>query len=202
MYGIYDGGVIARFAAPITVRSNQPIFASDTLALTRKMVKRAAQRWEITADLEPLSTGADDLFVVLVSNGMTSPVQVVMPQNAAAVKRRTATTVNVPCTQLTVGSSTISVPSTLDGLVPKGSFIKFSNHDKVYVTLSDRNGPGGFNIYPSLRVAVDSTQGHTFKWADDVIANFFFDLDSVQGMTYSDGVLMDMGTVTLVEALT
>jgi len=54
MYGIYDTStskVIAEFVSPITVRSNQPVFISDTLSLKRSAYKRATQRWEIETKL-------------------------------------------------------------------------------------------------------------------------------------------------------
>ena len=89
MFGIYEAGigVIAKFTAPLTVKSNHPVFASDTLSLKRQVVRRPAQRWEISTNIEPLSFGAQDLLVNLVSKGESEAITVLMPQNYGAMKR-------------------------------------------------------------------------------------------------------------------
>ena len=79
MYGIYDNGeVIARFTAPLTIKSNQPVFVSDTLSLKRFISRRSAQRWEINAGLEPLTTDAQDLMVNLVTKGYSETVTIIV----------------------------------------------------------------------------------------------------------------------------
>ena len=53
-------------------------------------------------------------------------------------------------------------------------------------------------IYPNLRTAVSNT---TFKHKDDVIMPCLYDLDTILGMSYTDGILMDLGTIKLIEKL-
>ena len=63
IYGILKEGtqdVIAQFAAPMSMRSNRPIFSSDTLSLKRDISERPAQRWELETNLVPLSYTAED----------------------------------------------------------------------------------------------------------------------------------------------
>ena len=123
MYGIYENGeVIAQFTAPLTVRSNQPVFVSDTLSLKRFISRRSAQRWEIDAGLEPLMNDAQDLMVNLVTKGYSEAVTIIVPQNYGVVKARTA--IGTATASGTIGSGQVSV-SGLSGLIPKGTFIKF-----------------------------------------------------------------------------
>jgi hypothetical protein len=86
MYGIMKTGtseLLAKFTAPLIVKSNQPVFSSDTLSLSRVTTRRANQRWEIDAGLEPLVTGANELFAHLVVNGSSETFDVKVPQNYA-----------------------------------------------------------------------------------------------------------------------
>lgn len=195
-YGIYDNGeVIAKFVAPLTVKSNQPIFVSDTLSLKRFSSKRAAQRWEIESNVEPLSTDAQDLFVNLVTKGNTETVNIIMPQNYGVIKSRNASS-GTPLGNGSINSSTVNVTSHTSGIMPKGTFIKFANHSKIYMTTSSLNGDGTVNIFPQLRVAVVN---QNIFCLDNVIGNFLYDTDTIQGMVYTDGILMDLGTIKLVE---
>jgi hypothetical protein len=198
MYGIYENGaVIAKFTAPLTVKSNVPISVSDTLSLKRQVIKRGgAQRWEIETNLEPLSDNSQNLFVNLVSKGFSETVTILMPQNYGAKRKRTALSDNPNATG-TVNSSQISVLN-LTGLLPKGTFIKFENHSKIYLTTSDLINEGVLNIFPVLRTNINNA---IFTYKDDVIMNCLYDTNVVSGMLYSDGILMDVGTVNLIEKL-
>lgn len=204
MYGIYESGsIIAEFAAPMMVRSNQPVFASDTLSLKRDVDKRPAQRWEIESKLVPLTSGASALFTHLVSKGYSEIVNVAVPQNLDAVSR--LTTISTPSVLLanagdfviTVSDNFADVGETVNGLLPRGTFIKFNNHNKLYVTLNDLEGAGSLSIFPALVSGV--TLGEIEY--TNVLGNFRYDLDTVSGMSYTDGILMDVGTIKLVEAL-
>jgi len=205
MYGIYESGnVIASFVAPMTVRSNQPVFASDTLSLKRKVDKRPAQRWEIETKLEPLTAGASDLFVNIVSKGYSEVVEVLMPQNLEAAAR--LTTISTPTVtgpiaagevNITVANNFANVQETVDGLLPKGTFIKFNNHDKVYLTLNDLTGAGTLSIFPALKSGLTLVE---IEYTS-LVTKFQYDLDTVSGMSFRDGILMDLGTVKLVEKL-
>ena len=195
MYGIYVGGtVVARFVTPMTVRSNRPVFSSDTLSLKRQSSRRSAQRWEIETQLEPLSVNAQELFVDLVIKGYSEAIQVVMPQNYGVIKARTST--GTPTAVGTVGTNSVAVTGNT-GLIPKGTFVKFNGSTKVYMTTLDLTGNGTLGVYPNL---LASTSG-VFTCKDDVIMTAVYDLDTVIGMTYTDGILMDAGTVKIIEVV-
>jgi hypothetical protein len=195
MYGIYDNGeVIARFTAPLTVKSNQPVFVSDSLSLKRFISKRSAQRWEIETGLEPLTFSAEDLMVNLVTKGYSETVTVLMPQNYGVLKRRTST--GSPNAAGAAGATNVTISSN-SGLIPRGTFVKFSSHSKIYMTTSDLTGNGTLNVFPELRANVSGR----IYCRDDVFMSCLYDTDVVSGMTYSDGIMMDLGTVRLVENL-
>ena len=195
MYGIYENGAItARFVTPLTIRSNHPISFSDTLSLKRFINKRSAQRWEIETNVEPLSYSANDLMVNLVSKGYSESVIITTPQNIGVRKKRTI----APCVATgTVNSSQITI-SSHTGYMPKGTFIKFANHSKVYMTTTDLNGNGSVSIYPTLRTALTST---SVSNDDQVFMTCLYDTDTTRGMVFSDGILMDNGSIKLVEKL-
>ena len=196
MYGIYENGkVIGVFTAPLTVKSNQPVFVSDSLSLKRSRQKRSNQRWEINAGIRPETREANDLLVLLVSKSYTDPVDILMPQNTGVVMKRTRGTAVLASGDK--GSTTVSVTTT--AYIPKGCFIKFSNHNKVYMTVTDKTQQSNsIEIYPAL---LSPVLNGSFDWEDDVIMKAYFDTDVTTGMVYSDGILMDLGTIKLVEAL-
>ncbi len=196
MYGISVGGtLIAEFAAPLSVLSEQPIFATDTASLTRRVSRRAVQRWRIRANIIPLSTDANDLFVDLVVKDKHSDVDVVVPQNFGVISRRTANGALVATGS--IGASQVTL-SGVNGLIPKGTFIKFNNHSKIYITTGNISVNGVVGIFPELRAAVSAT---TVLYRDDVIMKCLYDFDTAIGMSYTDGILMDPGTISFVEKL-
>lgn len=192
-YGIYeDGELLARFTAPMTVRSNHPIFMSDTLSLKRDVTRRNAQRWEIETSVEPLTRTANDLFVNFVTKGYGNTVTVKVPQNIGVI--RTRTSVSSPSAVGSRGTSFVTVTNN-SGFIPKGTFIQFSDHTKVYMTTSDLTNNGVLNIYPFLRKNLNTT----FKHRDDIFMPCLYDTDTVSGMVFTDGILMDNGTIKLIE---
>jgi hypothetical protein len=196
-YGICNeqDQLIARFTAPITVRSNRPVLVSDTLSLKRQVNMQPAQRWEIDATVEPLSTTANLLFVNLVTKGYNESVRVRFPQNFAVLQKATSVLNpigfgNANSTQVTVSGNS--------GLIPAGSFIVFDNHSKVYMTTTDLLNNGTLNIFPALRQGLTASGQRFLR---NFTINCLYDTDVVSGMRYRDGILMDTGTVKLIERL-
>ena len=195
MYGIYDNGtLLARFTAPTTVESNQPILFSDALSLKRTFNKRAVQRWEITSSVEPLSFGANNLFALFVKNGYTEKFDIMIPQNYGSIKRKTS---NSTCTTVASQFATTVAVTNNSGIIPAGTFVKFLNHEKVYMTTTELTGTGNIGIYPPLMTSLNGT----FMIHKNVIMKCYRETDSVRGMVYTDGILMDMGAMKFVEAL-
>ena len=196
MYGILDNGdVIASFAAPMTVIDNTPTFGGDTLSLRRIVERRPAQRWEIETNLAPLSYDAQNLLAVLMVNGNSSSIGIRMPQNYGAKQARTA---NDFITGTGSVSSTLVSLTGVSGLLPRGTFVKFSNHNKIYMTLTNLNGNGVVTVHPPLRTLVS---GHNVAYRDDVDGFFYADFDNIRGMSYVDGILMDLGRMRFLEVV-
>ena len=197
MYGIYDGSkVIAQFVTPMTMRSNQPVFVSDTLSLKRQVAKQGAQRWELSTMLMPLSHTAEDLFVLLTVGGHSGVINIVTPQNYGVIQRRTSNSAGVVATGSRHATS-VEINNN-SGLIPRGTFIRFTGHSKVYMTRSDIIGSGTLNIFPGLIADVGS---ENMKHRDDVIMPCILETSTVIGMAYTDGILMDNGTILLLESL-
>jgi hypothetical protein len=206
MYGILDssGNLLAKFTVPLNVRSNQPVTVSDALSLKRFTSKSTAHRWEIEAGLEPLSEGAEDLMVELMLKGLTETVNILMPQNYSVKNKNVLNSTSLPLASGSAGSTQINITNFL-GLIQKGSFFKFnsSNITKIYMVTNTINAMNldttyTMNIYPSLRTSVSSL---TFNFRNDVIIPCLIDSESTLGMNYTDGVLMSIDRIKLLERL-
>jgi hypothetical protein len=196
MYGILDDNLemLAKFAAPVRVSSRSPVFVSDSLSLKRNVRQRSGQLWEVSAKLEPLSFTANHLFALLVEKGNTKTVKITMPQNYGAKFNRKE--VNMVTADGAVDDDAVFV--TTGSFVPAGTFIKFSNHSKIYLTLNDCDAGGAVKIKPRLQAALSVT---SVFWGDDVVVDVYLETQNTNGMLYQDGILMDNGELTLVEAI-
>ena len=197
MYGILNdsGKVIVGFTAPLTIKSNQPAFSTDTLSLHRFVSVSPAQRWEITCGLEPQVHEASDLMVHLVTKGYSTVFEILCPQNVGnehnKKMRGAATTSGAAVNATQIGIQGV-------GFLQKGRYVRFSGSTKVYMTTTDLTGSGTVGIFPPLRNAV--APGEAFVY-DGVRMRVTYDLDVVSGMAYRDGILMDIGSVKMIEAL-
>jgi hypothetical protein len=196
MFGVYDGNqVIAKFSTPLSVKSVKPIYASDTLSLKRMIGRKgSAQRWEIEAQLEPTVWGAGRLFAFFASNGSSNKIQIVMPQPYNAIdllKGYTSFSVSG-----SVGSDSLSTSSIPDPESVIGCFVKFQSHSKIYI-IKEATG-NSLKVFPNVifPISSDTLYLNTF-----ILGDFYIDLDVINGMTYTDGIVMDLGTVKFVEAL-
>jgi hypothetical protein len=193
-----DDGVslLAKFVTPVSVHSNAPIFSGDALSLRRYVHQRTAQRWEVEGNLEPLSSDANKLMVLFVRKGQSIPFKILMPQNYGVMKQMTATG-NVTATGA-VGHDSV-ILSGGSGFLPQGTFLRFDNHDKVYMLMTNINLPGPLSaeIYPQLRVNMSSNLV-AYK---EVTMEAYHDTGGVRGMRFEEGILMDMGSVRFVEKI-
>jgi hypothetical protein len=204
MAGIRSAGVtIARMVAPLSVVSNAPKFASDTLSLKRKMAAQGSiQRWEISTRLEP-AVGDASLMVHMIINDSDQIFDVEMPQvyRPSNASNGTNAPSNLSASNSpAIGSSSVTVTNNSGTRVAAGEFITFANHTKVYMVTALRTGNGSMTFYPPLMADVPS--GTVINTGPvNVVMKARYDLDVVKGMIYTDGILQDMGTVRLIEAL-
>jgi hypothetical protein len=199
MAGIIENGVVTvRFVTPMSVVSNQPVFVADTLSLKRQVLSQGVQRWEISTNLEPSNNSADFLLHS-VTNGYDKVFDIQVPQVFRRNGNLNTATIIKAVGNFAANTSTLQVNS--DGLVSKGEFIKFTNHDKIYLVLNNvvQSGNTALQIFPALQKPVIN---NTFVgFGNNVIMKARYDTSTALGITYIDGVLSDPGTVGFIEAL-
>jgi len=202
MAGILENGeLITRFVTPMSVSSNQPVFVSDTLSLKRQVVSHGVQRWEIKTNLEPSNKSAD-LLIHSVVNGYQGVFDISMPQVYIKGFKDTRTKLIRTTVSVASGDNTFqtSGATTANQLI-KGEFITFSNHQKVYLVTNvvTANNISTVTVFPNIIINVPTD--NIIDYGSNVILKARYDTDVILGITYVDGILSDMGTVTFIEAL-
>jgi hypothetical protein len=189
--------------APLTIESNEPIFSADTVSLKQQRASQGAQRWEISFQIQTKDI-EEDYFVTMVT-GITDSKSMIMPQLNSVDKKITVTSNNCVPAATSQGANAVAIDFNEVGFLPKGSFIQFSNHSKIYMVTSNvatSTASVLVNIYPSLRTTVNTAHfvyhpGSTVKPS----LQYYRSLDTLQGITYEDGVLVNPGTINLLEAV-
>lgn len=207
--------------APISIRSNHPVFSADTISLKRQQVQSASQRWEMEFNVavnDPVSFFTDTIIANQGSN--TGRITMTMPQIYRGQRHQTenehTATGTINTGAASVGATSVSLNGTsADGgrVIRRGTFIKFSNHDKIYLIINSTDltlnsaGDGTINIYPSLRTALLTSDtlryrnNGTSSTTGDVQVTCWRDTTNINGITFSDGLLADPGVVRLVETV-
>jgi hypothetical protein len=190
----------AAILAPFTIVSNEPAFNMTTVSLKTQRASQGHQRWELTFSVQPTSELIIDSLIGQLGALDTSSTMI-MPQLA------TGNTVDNNVTahsSASAGATSVQLEGTgVTGLLPKGSFVKFQGQDKVYITTADVTFDNVVDpyvsIYPPLRSAVASSTNFHFR--DSCQITYFQSIDNATGITFTDGVLANPGTITLIEAL-
>lgn len=190
--------------APLTIESNEPVFAVDSINLKQQRASQGAQRWELSFQIQTKEI-EDDYFIAMVTSASTAKTMV-MPQLLSTDKKVNLSTSNGAVTSAAaIAATSVTINFSYDGLLPKGSFIKFANHSKIYtVTSNVVTSLLGVSvpIYPSLRAAVPSTTAVNHpKSSTKPMFQYYRDLETLQGITYEDGIIVNPGTIKLIEAL-
>jgi hypothetical protein len=196
----YNGSQIL---APLQITSNEPVYSTDSISLKQLRASQGAQRWELSFNVLTNDNAADLLLGSI--DEIDSPRSMTMPQLKEVSDKNTLV---VDTSSIAVaaagGSSSVTVSRTSNsGLLPKGSFVKFSNHDKVYIVKQGVSlfgiGNASISIYPALTSAL--TTSHSIVMGDSVDFTYYRSVDDITGITYMDGILADPGRITLIEAL-
>jgi len=202
----YQGSPIL---APLSITSNQPMFSIDTVSLKQSRTAQNSQRWELSFDVLT-NDNAVNLLLSSIDN-LSSAQTMVMPQlkevdDATTIANDTdGTELFISATGVEpAGETTINLTRTAgQGLLPKGSFVKFSNHNKIYILKTEINfdtfTSGNVEIYPSLRVA--TAVNTEMLVGAEAILRYYTSIDNASGITYSDGILASPGKIDIVEAL-
>jgi hypothetical protein len=188
--------------APLTIASNEPVFSSDTISLRQQRASQGAQRWELSFQIQTRDI-EEDYFVAMIT-GINDAKSMIMPQLLAVDNKVTVTSQGTSAAAAENAFS-VSINFNQIGFLPKGSFISFSNHSKLYMVTNNiqtTSSNVSVPIYPSLRAGV--TSGTTVFHPGSTIKpslQYYRDLETLQGITYEDGVLVNPGTIKLLEAL-
>ena len=128
--------------APFSIRSNEPVFYSETVSLKTQITSPGSQRWELS-----FKTLQQDNIVDEMVDSITTKVTggtMVMPQvNAAGDRLAHQGTIEAQGAHA-AGLQVIAVTGTNNSdTIPKGYFIKFAGHNKVYMVTSDADIDSG-----------------------------------------------------------
>ena len=194
----------AQILAPFTIRSNEPMFDVDTISLKKERASQGAQRWELEFGTVGVSDTMQDMLIASVTD-QSAAQTMFMPQLTAVDEKSSisSNTIDIAASA-SVGATSVSLTASgKTGTLPKGSFIKFSNSNKMYMTTTDVNLDGNtsesVSIYPELRVAL--TTANTLRNGDLAVLSYYKSIDNQSGITFTDGVLSNSGTISLIEAL-
>lgn len=192
----------AAILAPFSITSNEPMFDVDTISLKKQRATQNAQRWELSFNVINDSNPADLFVNTMINFDQVSTM--IMPQFKAVYDATTAS--GNPTVAITGNSNASSVvldSVAVEGIIPKGSFVRFSNHDKIYLVTAKVDLYGtedkAVSLYPNLKASV--TVGTSMLLLKDCLFSYYRDISNVQGITFSDGVLSGLGTINLIEAL-
>jgi len=196
----YYGG--AEILAPFSITSNEPMFDVDTVSLKKQRASQEVQRWELSFSTLNSGDPSESLLDTLV--GFDDAKTMVMPQFKEVFDSTTCSANPEVLSNVSSGETTVTLDrTTAAGVIPKGSFIKFSNHTKIYILATTANLDSATNpvvtIYPSL--VNDVPAEATMNILSDCIISYYRDVTDVRGLTFTDGRLSNLGTINLVEAL-
>lgn len=186
--------------APFKITSNEPMFSADSVSLKHRRISTGAQRWEL--EFGVVMQDASSTFADMVST-FDDAITMTMPQlnvRGEIISSGTSTASILVSAQANANSSTVAL-SGANGTIAKGRFIKFNNHDKIYIVTSEYSGTGSLSIYPSLRANVPALSSLQYRDSDPIILTAFRDITNINGITYTDGILSEAGNINLIEAL-
>ena len=200
-----DDELLAVFASPISIVSNEQVIKGDTLSLKRRAADLGVQRWEIESECSQLEE-AHEFTVHAMKYGTHTPFPIRMPQ--LYKKRATGAPGHLLTkTGAAVQADTVAVYSDdpiaamTYGLRP-GEFISFNGQQKVYMVMASRydsaNNVLNLTVKPRIRQAVAA--GTLLFYGARVTMMAYYDIDNATGIKYTDGVLAAPGTLKFVEA--
>lgn len=187
----------AKILAPLTITSNEPVYDVDTVSLSKQRASQGAQRWELAFSTATSNETEAEMLVGVITD-MNVADTMVMPQLPSVDLANTVSTTLVVDAEAAAGASAVTVVS--DGVLSKGSFVKFSGHDKIYMVTADvASGTAPVSIYPKLRSAVSTS--HTLDTGSSVMLSYYRDVSNLRGLKFTDGILSSTGVINLVEAI-
>jgi hypothetical protein len=193
-----DSELLCIFAAPLTIKSNEPSFSGDSMNLRRNVRRQYVQRWEVTANIKPQS-GSGELPAFLMRAGDFEVIGIRMPQVSMMAYTATGAKLNGG---ISPGDSSVALKNALDGgpfpVLLESEFIKIQGDSKVYM-VTKHLGSGVYQVYPSIRSTLPI--GTPVQHGGSVTMYVRIDKDNASNIKFTDGVLMDPGSFTFIEQL-
>jgi len=194
----------SQILAPVSIVSNEPMFDMTTVSLKTRRASQGHQRWELSFNIQPTDNNIEEALLAGVDN--LNSETMVMPQMPSVVNRFSFSGSATVSTTALANATTVSISDTVtnSGTIPKGYFIKFNTSDKIHIVTSDAtfdsSGTGvSVNIYPKLTEDINS--GSQLLTGNSVVFSYYKDINNQTGITFTDGVLANPGTITLLEAI-
>jgi len=192
--------------APFRLSSNEPVFSADSINLKVRRVRQGAQRWEM--EFKVVMADASSTFADMVST-FHDKVTLEMPQlnvRGEVISSGTCNTTVRLKSLHAAGATSLSIDGmTVGTTIKKGRFVQLKDLDKIYMVTADVTadsaGEASLPIYPGLVENAAANKELLYKDSDSITFNAYRDISNTQGITYTDGVLSDLGTITLIEAL-
>ena len=182
-----DSELLCLFAVPLSVKSNQPAYVQDAMNLKRKAGFQGVQRWEVSTAIAS-SYGNSGFLVHGIEKGVVIPFKIRIPQMVG---------LNIgPNTTASVATQGSNSLTTAAPLIP-GEFIRIGTDNKVYLVLRSEGNVAV--LRPSLNRGV--ADGSTVYRGGNVSLSVRYDMDTVIGMTFEDGILSNPGVIKFIEAI-
>jgi len=194
----------SQILAPVSIVSNEPMFDMTTVSLKTRRASQGHQRWELSFNIQPTDNNIEEALLAGVNN--LNSETMVMPQMPSVVNRFSFSGPATVSALALTNSTEIVIDDTItnSGTIPKGYFIKFNTSDKIHIVTSDAtfnssNTGVTVNIYPKL--TEDISSGSELLTGNSVLFSYYKDINNQTGITFTDGVLANPGTITLLEAI-
>lgn len=182
--------------APLTVTSEEPAFVGDSISLRRTVASQKSQRWRLTFSVQPDIEKAGALFVDAVTTANDKSTMT-MPQLVDVAKNLSVNGASLTASGA-AGDGSVTITGTA-GTIPAGTFIQFSDHDKIYVVTADFSS-GSMSVFPTLRQAVSGSVYYP-GFSTEPTLSYWKDEEEVKGVTYEDGILAGLYQLSILEAL-
>jgi len=148
--------------AAINVKSRASNVMTETRSGRRQVRSIGAQRWSFTAKYNQLKRTefAPVYAFIMTLEGQLNTFTIVPPVISSTSGTATGTILTNGAHS--VGDTTIAIDG-ITGTLKAGDFVKFANHNKVYMVVADRAGAGVMTIQPALVEAVSDNTAITYN---------------------------------------
>lgn len=189
--------------APVTFESVENVLASESVSQIKFRRKLPSQTWKLTFSVLA-KDNIEDLFVNVLDDKYIEKTMV-MPQLVSSYNKTSSESNWLVTSVEAAGSTSVAMTSgETNKTISKGTFIQFSNHSKIYVIKETANSDNNtyYDIFPALTTDVNlSTVVYHAKSPTKPSLTYLRDVSNISGIVFSDGILSDAGSITLLESI-